>query len=74
MNNSMTKEEAEKKWCPNCRITIAPSGDVHFNDWGSLPGGCISSNCAVWKWDYKSNAVGPLPESEWRGHCGLIRQ
>lgn len=61
MNNSMTKEEAERKWCP---MTFN-GGDIDH---------CCHIACAVWQWDYKNNSVGPLPEEEWRGHCGLIKQ
>lgn len=63
MGNSMTKEEAVRKWCPF--IGYRGNGEKEL---------CIADFCALWQWDYKTDSAGPLPESKWRGHCGLIQQ
>jgi poly(3-hydroxyalkanoate) synthetase len=57
----MTEKEANKKLCP-----IQPKD--------SETSYCMADRCAVWVWDYRNSTVGELPKSEWRGHCGLIRQ
>ena len=61
MGNSMTKEEAREKRCPMVQKAYVEDR-------------CISSDCAVWQWDYKTDSAGSMPESKWRGHCGLIQR
>ena len=67
----MTEEEAKTKWCPMVRIgdMNAPTG---LNRGNNSNNNCIASDCAMWVWDPKYNAMKEqlVPTS---GHCGLIK-
>ena len=58
----MTNEEAKTKQCP------------YGFSIGSM---CIGTRCALWKLETygqfnPKTSRNDLPETEWRGHCGLI--
>ena len=63
--NTMTEDEAKKKWCPMYRVSVEPNGSA--DNRGNIDTvdnyRCLASFCMAWQWDGVPNY----------GYCGLIR-
>lgn len=80
----MTKNEANKKWCPMARVVELSEDSLHgpFNRYHSAVNDdsqarCLADGCAMWVWDYRHNgdAISPaVPEDRWQGRCGLVER
>jgi len=64
--NTMTEDEAKKKWCPMYRVSVEPNGSADNRGKYDTVNNyrCLASFCMAWQWD----VVHPN-----YGYCGLIR-
>lgn len=73
-----TEDEARKCWCPFARFGAVSEAHlpVHKNEGFH----CVAAKCMAWRWidslkisypNLDGKAVVELPQSDWRGFCGL---